>query len=168
MIYRLFALTKFWLSSSNQHGVHSPFVYRFITKCLYSAPHYKTSKSHNILLKTIAYFEIGQVQLVPTNIAVEKEITKHLNGVSFTKSSHELIFIDRLDKETIDEYIVNNNSIANDTVIFVNGLYQTKDTFKLWESIKELKQVKVTMDLFYCGLVFFRREQVEQHFKIRI
>ncbi len=106
--------------------------------------------------------------MVPTNIAVEKEITKHLNEVSFTKSSRELIFIDGLDKETIDEYIVNNIGIANDTVIFVNGLYQTKDTFKLWESIKELKQVKVTMDLFYCGLVFFRREQVEQHFKIRI
>ena len=168
MLYRLFAFIKFRLSSRNQHGVHSPFVYRFITKCLYAAPHFTRSKSHNILLKTIAYFELDQVQLVPPNIAVEKEISKYLKGVSFTNTSNELIFIDRLEKETIDEYIVNNDNIANDTIVFVNKISQTKDTHKFWESIKELKQVKVTLDLFYCGLVFFRKEQVKEHFKIRI
>ncbi|MEQ8220139.1 MAG: hypothetical protein RH981_18020 [Arenibacter sp.] len=168
MLNRLFAFIKFRLSSNNQHGVHSPFVYGFITKCLYAAPHFTTSKSHNILLKTIAYFELVQIQLVPANIALEKKISKYLKGVSFTNNSNELIFIDRLDKETIDEFIINNDSIANDAIVFVNEIYQTKDSHKIWESIKELNQVKVTLDLFYCGLVFFRKEQVKEHFKIRI
>ena len=106
--------------------------------------------------------------MVPANIALEKKISKYLKGVSFTNNSNELIFIDRLDKETIDEFIINNDSIANDAIVFVNEIYQTKDSHKIWESIKELNQVKVTLDLFYCGLVFFRKEQVKEHFKIRI
>lgn len=168
MLYRLFAFIKFRLLSSNQHGVHSPFVYRFITKCLYASPHFNTSKSQNILLKTIAYFEIAQVQLAPSNIALEKEITKNIKGATITNTSNELIYIDKLNMATIDEFIIDNNSIANDTVVLVNGIYQTEYTHKLWESIKELNRVKVTMDLFYCGLVFFRREQAKEHFKIRI
>ena len=168
MLYKLFAFIKFRLSSSNQHGVHSPFVYRFITKCLYAAPNYRILKSHNILVKTIAYFGLGQVHLVPANIAVQKEITKYLKGVSFTNTSKELIFIERLDKATVDEFIVHNYNLANDTVVFVDGIYQTANTHKLWENIKELKQVRVTIDLFYCGLVFFRKEQAKEHFKIRI
>ncbi|MDX1766976.1 MAG: hypothetical protein R3294_02920 [Arenibacter troitsensis] len=168
MLSRLFAFIKFQLLSNNQHGVHSPFVYRFITKCLYASPHFKTSKSQNILLKTIAYFEIVEVQLVPSNIALEKEITKNIKGVSFTNTSNQLIYIDKLQRETIEKFIVDNNSITNDTVVLVNGIYQTENTHKLWESIKELNRVKVTMDLFYCGLVFFRREQAKEHFKIRI
>jgi superfamily II DNA/RNA helicase len=156
------------MASSNQHGVHSPFVYQYVTKCLYAAPNFKTSKSINVLLKTIAYFKITQVQLVPTHIAIEKAIRKNAKGVSINNPSSELIFMDKLDKETLNEYIVKNNNITNDTIVFVNEIYKTEDTNKLWRSIQDLKQVRVTIDLFYCGLVFFRREQVKEHFKIRI
>ncbi|MCM4165259.1 MULTISPECIES: hypothetical protein [unclassified Arenibacter] len=168
MLYRLFAFIRFQLSSSNQHGVHSPFVYSYITKCLYTAPHYKIPKSHNILIKTMAYFNLCRVQLVPNNISLQKEITNHLKEVTFTITSNELIFIDLADRAAVDEWIVHNGHIANDTVVIVNGIYRTGNSHKLWKDIKELKQVKVTIDLFYCGLVFFRREQVKEHFKIRI
>lgn len=106
--------------------------------------------------------------MVPNNFALEKETTKNIKGVSFTNTSNQLIYIDKLHRETIDEFIVANNSITNDTVVLVNGIYYTENTHKLWESIKELNRVKVTMDLFYCGLVFFRNEQAKEHFKIRI
>ncbi len=106
--------------------------------------------------------------MVPNNFALEKETTKNIKGVSFTNTSNQLIYIDKLRRETIDEFIVDNNSITNDTIVLVNGIYHTENTHKLWESIKELNRVKVTMDLFYCGLVFFRREQAKEHFKIRI
>ena len=32
----LFSYLQFLLKSTNQHGVHSPFVYDFVTKCLYN------------------------------------------------------------------------------------------------------------------------------------
>ena len=38
---------------------------------------------------------------------------------------------------------------------------------KAWEEIKNHKQVTVTIDLFSIGLVFFRTEQVKQHFVLK-
>lgn len=168
MLFKLFAFIKFRLTSKNQHGIHSPFVYRYITKCLYADPRYRLSKSHNVLFKTISYFDLHTIHLTPTNIALEKELSQYFKKVTFTNTSEELIYIDRLDLAMVNKTIVQNSSITNDTVVFINNIYQTKDTGKLWSSIKELDQVRVTIDLFYCGLVFFRREQVKEHFKIRI
>ncbi|MDG1661072.1 MAG: class I SAM-dependent methyltransferase [Winogradskyella sp.] len=39
-MYQIIAYIKFLLKSTNQHGVHSPFVYNFITKCLYDKKRY--------------------------------------------------------------------------------------------------------------------------------
>jgi hypothetical protein len=36
-----------------------------------------------------------------------------------------------------------------------------------WSSIKNHEAVTVTIDLFAFGIVFFRREQEKEHFKIR-
>ncbi|MBC8768796.1 hypothetical protein H4O18_12400 [Arenibacter sp. BSSL-BM3] len=124
--------------------------------------------SHNILLKTIAYFKIAQVQLTPNNTALEKAITKTVSGVTITNPSSQLIFIGTLNHETINKYIVQNVNITNDTIVYVDKIHETKDTNKLWKSIKELEKIRVSIDLFYGGLLFFRREQVKEHFKIRI
>jgi len=168
MFYRLFSFLKFWIASNNQHGVHSPFVYQYVTKCLYAAPNFKCSKSQNILLKTIAYFKIVHVQLATNNSTLAKEITENLAGVTITDSSSELIFIDILDNETIDQYIVHNANITNDTIVYIDKIHKTMGIDNLWGGIKELEQVRVTIDLFYGGLIFFRSEQVKEHFKIRI
>ena len=39
-MYQIIAYIKFLLKSTNEHGVHSPFVYNFITKCLYDKKRY--------------------------------------------------------------------------------------------------------------------------------
>jgi hypothetical protein len=36
-----------------------------------------------------------------------------------------------------------------------------------WDNIKAHPAVMLTIDLFYIGLVFFRKEQPRQHFKLR-
>lgn len=41
-MYQLIAYIKFLLKSTNQHGVHSPFVYNFVTKCLYDKKKYNS------------------------------------------------------------------------------------------------------------------------------
>ena len=38
MIFVVKEYLKFLIKSTNQHGVHSPFVYNFVVKCLYSEP----------------------------------------------------------------------------------------------------------------------------------
>ncbi|WP_304157534.1 hypothetical protein [Mesonia mobilis] len=50
-----------------------------------------------------------------------------------------------------DEFPKENNSLLNS-----------------WQEIKNHPEVTVTIDTFYWGLVFFRKEQEKEHFKIRV
>ncbi|MDH3322407.1 MAG: class I SAM-dependent methyltransferase [Flavobacteriaceae bacterium] len=46
MVHKIQSYIKFLKRSSNQHGVHSPFVYNFITKCLYNHDEYDGNYEH--------------------------------------------------------------------------------------------------------------------------
>lgn len=37
-----------------------------------------------------------------------------------------------------------------------------------WQQVKQLPQVTVSIDLFHFGLLFFRKEQVKEHFKLAL
>lgn len=54
------------------------------------------------------------------------------------------------------------------TVIILDDIHWSKEMENAWEEIKKHHAVTLTVDLFYVGLVFFRKEQKEkQHFVIR-
>ena len=58
MIYQIKAYLKFLLRSTNQHGVHSPFVYNLVTKCFYDKKkikEFRKIKEFNRRLKRISY-----------------------------------------------------------------------------------------------------------------
>lgn len=56
---------------------------------------------------------------------------------------------------------------ADETSIFVfDSMYLSSETKETWDEIKKDDRVTVTLDLFYLGIVFFRKEQVKQHFVI--
>src|SRR5690606_41499151 len=44
MMYQAVQYIKFLLKSTNQHGVHSPFVFNLVTKCFYDAADYDAYK----------------------------------------------------------------------------------------------------------------------------
>ncbi|MFO8146660.1 MAG: class I SAM-dependent methyltransferase [Gillisia sp.] len=53
-MYQIIAYIKFLLKSTNQHGVHSPFVYNLLTKCLYKTEEksaFKTIRSYRKALQ---------------------------------------------------------------------------------------------------------------------
>ncbi|MGQ0826860.1 MAG: O-methyltransferase [Bacteroidota bacterium] len=56
---------------------------------------------------------------------------------------------------------------ANENCIFIfDDIYWSNGMKQAWEEIKKNGRVTVTIDLFYMGIVFFRKEQVKQHFII--
>ena len=57
----MFSYLKFWLKSSNQHGLHSPFVYNYLTKGLYEAKNQSGEKQLNWMLKSINYFNPNKI-----------------------------------------------------------------------------------------------------------
>lgn len=58
--------------------------------------------------------------------------------------------------------------VNNETVLVFDDIYWSKGMTRAWEEIKGHPQVKVTVDLFFIGLVYFRKEQEKEHFRLRI
>lgn len=58
--------------------------------------------------------------------------------------------------------------LHNDSIIIFDDIYWSSGMTNAWEIIKQDKSVQVSVDLFFIGLVFFRKEQVKEHFKLRI
>lgn len=58
--------------------------------------------------------------------------------------------------------------VNNNTVLVFDDIYWSKGMTKAWEEIKQHTDVTVTVDLFFIGLVYFRREQVKEHFVLRV
>jgi predicted O-methyltransferase YrrM len=55
----------------------------------------------------------------------------------------------------------------NDTVFVFDDIYWSKGMAEAWETIKLHPKVTVTIDTFFWGFVFFRKEQEKEHFMIR-
>jgi len=53
------------------------------------------------------------------------------------------------------------------TVFVIHGIYQNKGMIEAWNKIKANPKVTVTVDVFWMGLVFFRKGQAREDFKIK-
>ena len=57
--------------------------------------------------------------------------------------------------------------VGEHTVLIFDDIYWSKGMKEAWEEIKNHPDVTVTIDLFWIGLVFFKKGQAKEHFKIR-
>ncbi len=55
----------------------------------------------------------------------------------------------------------------NDSVFVFDDIHWSEEMEEAWEEIKADAAVTVTIDLFFIGMVFFRKEQVKENFLIR-
>jgi predicted O-methyltransferase YrrM len=55
----------------------------------------------------------------------------------------------------------------NDSLFVFDDHHKSPEMENAWEEIKNHPEVKVTIDLYFLGLVFFKKELTKQHFKIR-
>lgn len=155
---------KFLLTATNQHGVHSPFVYAFVTKCLYTKTKYSPKKSTNTLLKMLDYFKSTSIQFTENNSELTALILKNFPKIQLEDSSNDFLYFEELNQNTIN-IIQHKITFQNNSIVFINSIYTNYDS---WKKLIQLDKIKVSVDTFYCGILFFRREQVKEHFKIRI
>jgi hypothetical protein len=160
----LFRYLFFLFSATNQHGVHSPFVFTFVTKCLYKKQKYNTSKSLNTALKMLEYFNIFNVRFKDMNTELSEEIEKKFPKIVTDESSINFIYLETLSLTNL-EFLEKFNDFNNETVVFINTINKT---YKRWNTLILSKKFTVTIDTFHSGILFFRREQEKEHFKIRI
>jgi predicted O-methyltransferase YrrM len=96
----------------------------------------------------------------------ENLLPTYLKGIEKT----DLIFFDgnhRL-QPTLDYFRLCLKNAGNDTLFIFDDIHWTDEMTLAWEEIKNHPSVTITIDLFFLGLVFFRKQQQEkQHFIIR-
>ncbi|HET8753957.1 MAG TPA: class I SAM-dependent methyltransferase, partial [Salinimicrobium sp.] len=56
----------------------------------------------------------------------------------------------------------------NDSVFIFDDIHWSAEMEEAWEIIKEHPSVKISIDTFQWGIVFFRKEQEKEHFWIRM
>jgi predicted O-methyltransferase YrrM len=86
------------------------------------------------------------------------------------QTSFDLIYFDgHHTKEATLKYFQQLLSTAHNNSVFVlDDIHWSSGMEAAWEEIKAHPEVRVTIDTFFLGLVFFRKEQAKQHFTIRL
>lgn len=259
MIHIVISYLKFLKNSSNQHGVHSPFVFSLITKCFYDQKKYEeyellkqhrkslvanknfievtdfgagsrvfksnkrqiskiaktagiSPKRAKLLFRVVNYFqpttilEIGtslglatsalslgkknakitslegcsntmviaknQVQLQDINNIefINTKFEDYFQNSQLSTSNFQLIYFDgnHSKKATLEYFELLLPTITNESVWIFDDIHWSKDMEEAWETIKKHPKVRVTIDTFQWGFVFFRTEQEKEHFVVRV
>jgi len=166
MFFKLFSYLKFIFKSTNEHGVHSPFVFNYVTQCLYSKKKLHNNKGINALLKSISYFNIKNVESIELQ-DINELIQKQFPAIQFDKSPFDLIVVDNLEVSTLENQI-SEGKLHNDSMIWINSIYSNKETLAQWEATINSPLISVSINMYHCGVLFIRKEQVKEHFTIRI
>jgi len=81
----------------------------------------------------------------------------------------DLVFIDGNHKKeaTIHYFDMCLDHMQNDTIIVFDDINWSKGMNDAWKNIREHPSVKVSIDLFHLGMVFFRKELSKEDFILR-
>ena len=162
---------KFLIKSTNQHGVHSPFIYNFVTRCLYNKqlvkprefanyPAMMSRKQFISLLKIIRYLEVKAIFTDEKELSINENCS--LVNQLQTATTYDLIFIN-YPKENFDFYL---NYVHNDSIFIINNIHR-KENEPLWRKLIENEKVTACINVYYQGYIFIRREQPKEVFYIR-
>lgn len=119
----------------------------------------------------------SQLQLQKFNFnnvnSVITEFEKYLQEIKLRLKTEtenfELIYFDgnHSKEATLAYFELLLPTITNDSVWIFDDIHWSSEMEDAWEIIKNHPKVKVTIDTFQWGFVFFRREQEKEHFIIR-
>jgi predicted O-methyltransferase YrrM len=114
-----------------------------------------------------------QIQLQKFNLdnvtLVNTEFSSYFKTSTFQLSTFDLIYFDgnHSKKATLEYFELLLPTISNESVWIFDDIHWSSDMEEAWETIKEHPKVKVTIDTFQWGIIFFRNEQEKEHFVIR-
>jgi predicted O-methyltransferase YrrM len=101
--------------------------------------------------------------------SIQTEFSSYLKTAN-ENSQWKLIYFDgnHSKKATLEYFELLLPTITNETVWIFDDIHWSAEMEEAWEIIKNHPKVKVTIDTFQWGIVFFRYEQQKEHFTLRV
>ena len=99
---------------------------------------------------------------------INTEFSQYFKNLQPT--DYNLIYFDGNHSKTatLDYFELLLPTVTNDSVWIFDDIHWSSAMEEAWEMIKNHEKVKVTIDTFQWGIVFFREEQEKEHFVIRV
>lgn len=117
----------------------------------------------NIAIKNFNEFQLNNINTIIGNF--NQTLPKVLENRVF-----DLIFFDgnHQKEPTIQYFNQCLDHITNNSIFIFDDIYWSKGMKEAWLHIINHPKVTISIDTFYWGIVFFRKEQPKQHFIIRV
>jgi len=108
-------------------------------------------------------------QLNNINLIVQP-FEAYFDSAQKTSEKLDLVFIDgNHNKERTLEYFEELIPLTSENSVFIlDDIYWSEEMTEAWEEISKHPEVTVSIDTYHWGLIFFRKTQPKQHFKIRV
>lgn len=178
---------SFLWNSVNDHGVHSPFVYAFISGTFYEGRRSKNIKAAAGLSKTAletlykvitnrkAFKLLVLGNEAPAVTEAIREVAGQENGqvwffseLASVPGGLDMAILTGKGSESLLEQLARAHQDSNNnTIVAIPNIHGTPLMEAAWTQIKKAPNVTVTIDTYHVGLVFFRKGQANQHFAIR-
>lgn len=111
-------------------------------------------------------FEISEAENIKLLVGNFDEV---LPEVLETELQVDFVFIDgnHTEEATLRYFDWILPKAYDKTVVVFDDIYWSEGMKSAWKKIKQHPQVSVTVDLFWIGLVFLKKDQVKEDFKVR-
>jgi hypothetical protein len=169
---RLYKYFNYYFNASNGkgHGVHSPFVFSFISSILnskeLSEEAASANKYHALVNRMIAFYKPAAVMELEAASSIQEYALKEIGEAEAIG-----LFYLKQNKKADDLMLYFNAAIKKintQSILIFDSIHSSKEMEASWEQMKMHKEVKLTIDLHKLGIVFFRQEQLEkENFTIR-
>jgi len=191
-------LQYYWVASNSKgHGIHSPFVFKFIQEILNGKSPLTAIENNTPAVKQI----LDQIEaavsapLTPKNKIVIARLLQWLNpittlvtgdmkpfdadsaintnakiGSTQSVESIDFAFIGKgQNKETMLQSAKRLfDKMHSNSWVILHGIHADSNMETVWNTLKEHSNIRLSIDLFTIGILFCRKEQKEQeHFIIR-
>lgn len=82
---------------------------------------------------------------------------------------YDLIYFDgnHSKNDTLSYFNLCLESAHNNSIFIFDDIYWSKEMFEAWNEIKSNSKVTVSINMYFWGLIFFRKELSKQDFKIK-
>jgi hypothetical protein len=191
-------LHYYWVAANAKgHGIHSPFVFKFIQEILNSKSSLeqieKNAPAVNKILQEIEAASSSKLhpkiklviaRLLQSNYPVSFSVTGDMKpfeadstintnakiGLTQSVESIDFAFIGKgQNKETMLQSASRLiDKMHSNSWVILHGLHADPNMEAVWDQLKKHANIRLTIDLFSIGILFCRKEQKEQeHFIIR-